>query len=67
MRIYVWPPLTLSHHLAQLGAHWSSVSRDIKYLLCHVTLQNHVIEGSFNFMSGSSSMNVTTLPKVWWS
>ena len=31
------------------GGHWSSASGDIKYLTCHVTLQNHVIEGSSNF------------------
>lgn len=34
---------------------------DIKLLICHLTLKNHVIERSFHFMSGSSSLNVTTL------
>ena len=37
------------HHLVMCGGHWSRASRDIKYLTCQVTLQNHVIEGSSNF------------------
>ena len=44
----------VSHHLAMLGGHWISGSGDIKYLTCHMTLQNHEIEGSSNFTSGSS-------------
>ena len=49
-------------HLAMFGSHWSSTSEDIKYLICYVTSQNHLIEGSCNFMSVSSSCHVTTLP-----
>ena len=49
MWIYGWKPVMVSHHLAMFGGHWSSASGDIKYLTCHVTLQNHVIEGSSNF------------------
>ena len=30
----------------------------------HVTLQNYVIEGSGNFMGGSSTWYVTTLPSL---
>ena len=41
-------------HFAMFDGHWSGASRD-NYLTCHVSLQNHVIEGSRNFMSGSSS------------
>ena len=48
----------MSHHL--FGGHWSSASGDIKYLTCHVSLQNHVIEGSSNFLSGSFSWYITT-------
>ena len=47
-----------------LGGHWLSTSGDIKYLICHVTSQNYVIEGSCNFMSASSSLYVTTLPNL---
>ena len=34
------------------------------YVTLHVTSQNHVIEGSDNFMSGSSSWYLTTLPSL---
>ena len=44
----------MSHHLALSDGHWSSASGDIKYLTCHVTLQNKVTEGSSNFINGSS-------------
>ena len=64
MRIYGWKPVTLSHHLAIFYGHWSSASGDTKYLTSHVTLQNHVIEGSSNFMSVSSSWYITTLPSL---
>ena len=47
----------------RVGGHRSSRSEDIKYLICHVTLQNHVIEGSCNLMS--SSLYVTTLQVSW--
>ena len=36
-------------------SHWSSASGNIKYLTIHLTLQNHLIEESSNFISGSSS------------
>ena len=52
----------MSHHLAIFGVHWSSASGDIKCLTCHVTLQNHVIEGSSNFLSGSSFLYMITMP-----
>ena len=29
---------------SMFGGHWSSASRDIKYLVCHITSQNNVIE-----------------------
>ena len=54
----------VSHHLAMFGGHWSSASGDVKYLTCHVTLKNYVIEGSVNFVSGSSSWYITTLPSL---
>ena len=31
------------------SGHWSSESGDKKYLICHVTSQDHKIEGSSNF------------------
>ena len=46
------------------GEHWSSATGDIKYLICQVTSQDHVIEESCDFMSGSSSLFDTTLPSL---
>ena len=56
--------LTMSHNPAFLGGHWSNTSRHIRYLMRHVTPQNHVIERPSNFMRGSSSCYVTTLPSL---
>ena len=39
-----------SHHLVMLSGQWSSANGDIKYLLCHVKWQKHVIEASSNFI-----------------
>ena len=64
MWIYGWKPLTVSYHLAMLGGQWFIVIGGVKYLICHVTSQKNVIEGSSNFMSGSSSWYVTTLPSL---
>ena len=58
-------PVTVSQHLVMLGGHWSSASEDVKYITCHMTLlRNLVIEGSSNFMSGSSSWYITHLAKL---
>ena len=54
MLIYGWEFIIVSHYFA-FGGDWSSASGDIKYLICHLASQNHVIEGPSSFMSGSSS------------
>ena len=54
----------VTHHFAMFGGHWSSANGDVKYLICHVTSQNHVIGGSSNFMSWTSSWYVTNLPSL---
>ena len=65
MRIYGWKPLTLNHHLDMFGCHRSIASGDIKYLICHVTSENEMIEGPCNFIiSESFSWYVTTLPSL---
>ena len=51
----------MSHHLAIFDGNCSNSSGDKKYLTCHVILQNHLIEGSSNFMSQSSSWSTTNL------
>ena len=43
------------------GGYWSSASGDIKHFICYVITQNHMVEESYIFMSGSSSLDVTTL------
>ena len=55
----------VSHNLTVLEGHWSSASEYIKYLICHVTSKNHVIVGSNNFMSGSSSWYITNLVAIY--
>ena len=60
----MWKPLTVIHHFPMFDGHWSIASRDIKYLICHMTSQNHVILGSSNFMSGRFSLHVTILPSL---
>ena len=46
------------------GSHRSIAIADITYVICHMTLQDHVIWGSFDFVGGSSLLNVTTLPHL---
>ena len=56
--------LTESHHFPIFCGHWFNASGDIKYLIFYVTLLNQLIEGSCNFLSGSSSWYVLTLPSL---
>ena len=46
------------------GDDWSNSSGDMNYLICHLTQQNHVIEGSSNFVKESFPWNVTALPNL---
>ena len=59
--IFMWKPLTESH-LPMFGGHWPRASKDINYLICHMTPQNHAVDGSCNFLNGCTSWYVTTLP-----
>ena len=52
----------MTHHITKLNGHRPCISRDITYLICHVNLQDHMIKGSCDFIEGSSSLYVTTLP-----
>ena len=54
----------MNHHIAMFGSHWSIAIADITYVICHMTLQDHVIWGSFDFVGGSSLLNATTLPHL---
>ena len=53
-----------SFHSVMFGSNSSNVSGDIKYLICQVTSQKHVIEGSSNFISGNPLWYVTTLSSL---
>ena len=46
----------------KFGSHSDCGSRDITYLICQLTLEDHNIKGSSDFIEGSFSLNVTTLP-----
>ena len=50
----------VTHHLAKFNSHRSCGSRGMTYLMCHMTLQDHVIKGYCNFMDRSYSLYVTT-------
>ena len=43
---------------------WYSASGAIIYLICHLASKEHMIEGSYGFMGGSSSFYVTNLPSL---
>ena len=43
-----WEPFTVNCHFLVVGCHWSSLSPDITYLICHVTSQDQNIEASSN-------------------
>ena len=53
-----------SQHFTKFGGHRLCDSRDITYLILHVTLQDNVIKGSCDSMEGSPSLYVATLPSL---
>ena len=52
------------NHPVKFGDHRYSGSRDIIFLVCHITLKNHVIKGSFDYIGRSTSRYVTNLPSM---
>ena len=62
MNFYGWKLPTGSPHLCIFIGRWSSASGDIICLIFHVISQDHVIEGSYYFVGGRSSLYVPTLP-----
>ena len=54
----------VNHNFAMFGGHWSSASENKEKLLFHLSSQNHLIQGSFNFLSKCSSLFITTLPSL---
>ena len=41
------------------GGHWSSASGDVKFLMCHMISQDHVIEGSCVVTGGREPLMVS--------
>ena len=54
----------VSHYLAMFCDHWFSASGNIRYLIFHVTSQNHLIERSSKFMNKTSLLYVTIMPSL---
>ena len=44
-----------------VGDYWLHASGGVKYLICHVTSPNLMIEESCNFMSGNLSLHVVEI------
>ena len=63
LKVHVWEPLTLSHHLTYCGLDTSSADVDI-YFMCHVSQQDHSFEMSCVFLGESSSQHVTTVKSL---
>ena len=55
--------LMVTYDNATISDHWSNAGVDI-YLTSHVTSSNQVMEELCNFMSGSSSLYLNTLPSL---
>ena len=56
--------LIVCNHPANFGGCGHCGSGDITYLICYVTLQDHEIKRSCDFLEISSSLYVTTLPSL---
>ena len=56
--------LIVSHHFALFCGHRSCGSSDAAAKVVYMTLQDHVIKGSGDFMEGNSSLYITILPKL---
>lgn len=56
----------LSHDLAMSNGQRLAVAEivEMSYLICHVTLQNHMIKESYEFMEGSSTFYQNILPSL---
>ena len=56
--------LIISDHFAKFNGHRSCGSRDTAAKIVYVTLQDHVIKVSGEFMEENSSLYIPTLPKL---
>ena len=56
--------MKVSYHPANFGGHRQCGSGDIMVLVCHVISQDHLINGSYDFVGRSTSKQVTTLQNL---
>ena len=56
--------LIVSHHLANFRGLRPCSSIDTASKIFYVTLKDHVIKGSGDFIEGNSSLYIPTLPKL---
>ena len=56
--------MKVSYHPANFGGHRQCGSGDIMVLVCHVISQDHLINGSSDFVRRSTSKQVTTLQNL---
>ena len=54
----------MSYHPAKFGSHSHFGGEVIMNLVCHVIFQDHVIKVLCDFMGGSLSWYITTLPSL---
>ena len=59
-----WKHLIVTHYLAKFNGQRFCGNRDITYLICHVTLQYHVIKRFSDFIEGICLLNRTTLSSL---
>lgn len=50
-----WEPLNLNNHCIKLDAYRFCKSGDIKLLFCYVISHEHILDGTYNFINGSST------------
>ena len=60
----VWEPLTLSPHCAKFDDYRPCGNGDVTFLFCLVTSRDHMIKGTCDFLNGSSSTKVATVPSL---
>ena len=64
MQLYAWFPFTISHGPARCGDHRPYRRRDILFLLCHVTLFDHMVGGCGSIMGEFPSLQGTIWPSL---
>ena len=56
--IYVLATVKVSHHTTKFGGNRHCGTGDIKILVCHVILHDHVMKGSCDFVSPAKQVTI---------